>query len=231
MAAYYLFVVWDPLHADTECRRAIQLDSGIAEEYFLHAFILLSLNRADEAVAEERRAMALNPYERLWGLGYIYLLAHRFDDALAELRMRADMAPTDATLRFFISDTYSYKRMPEESQRELEQALRLQSPEKLEGAHHAYLQGGEPAVQRWKISQALKESSQAYLSAHYFAKLYAAAGDREKTLQFLETGYHNHDGGMILLQVQPEFDFVRHEPRYQAIVRGMGLQLPSDSPK
>jgi len=66
LAGLYLFGYWDPKRADTEAVRALTLDPNRAETHHLRAYILLALNRGQESIQEQRRAIELDPFARPW---------------------------------------------------------------------------------------------------------------------------------------------------------------------
>ncbi len=226
MAAWYLFFTWDPARAEAESRRAIELDPTASEQHHLHSFELLTLNRNDEALQEGKRAMELDPFVHAWGLGYTYLQLRLFDQAISELRLRADAQPNDAGLRFILCNAYWHKKMWKESELELEKGFQLiGQPEKAEAARKAFALGGERAVEQWGLDDALARSRKEYVSPFDLAREYAYLGDRANTLKYLEQCYREHYPWLIMLQAEPDFDFVHSEPRYQALIRNLGLQL------
>jgi hypothetical protein len=60
-------------------------------------------------------------------------------------------------------------------------------------------------------------------AASEVAMYYAALGQREETLAWLERAYQVHTFGMLTVQIQPDFDSLHDDPRFQAIVRGICL--------
>lgn len=225
LAAWYLFYAWDLPHADAESRRSIELDSTIAEQHHLRSFILLALDRKDEALQEQKRATELAPFERLWGLGYAYLQLRQFDAAINDLRMRADADPNEFGTRFLLSQAYWYKGRWNEAEQELEKGLTLSGgTEAAEAAHHAFAQGGEKAVEEWGVADTLQRARKSYVAPYQIAQRYAFLGDKANTLSFLEQSYREHEPWLILLQTEPVFDFVRSEPRYQALIKKLGLE-------
>jgi TolB-like protein/DNA-binding winged helix-turn-helix (wHTH) protein len=229
MAAYYLFYAWDLPRADAESRRAIELNPNIAEQHHLHSYTLFAMNRIDEALAEQKRAMDIDPFERVWGMGRAYIQAREFDRAILELRLRAEALPTDPGLHWLLSRAYWQKNMSKESQQELEEMLRLENPARAESARKAYAEGGEQAVARWIVNDAIKNASSGYAAPFRIAQQYGYLGDKDKTLKYLEAAYRDRDPKLILVQTEPEFDFLHKEPRYQAIVRGVGLEFLTDA--
>lgn len=226
LAAWYFFYAWDPARAEAESRRAIELDPNIAEQHHLYSYILLAMNRKDEALQEQKRATDLDPFVRSWGLGHAYLQLRQFDAAISELRMRADAMPTEPTIRLSLSAAYWYKGMWNDSERELEKALQLFGhSEDATAARRAFERGGEKGVEEWGVEDALARARKCYVSPFEIAHRYAFLGDRANTLKFLEQSYRERCPWLILLQTEPVFDFVHSDPRYQALIRKIGLPL------
>jgi len=224
LAAWSLFFAWDLPRADAESRRSIELSPNLAEQHHLHSYILFAMNHNDEAMQEQLRATELDPFERTWGLGHAYLQLRNFDAALIELRLRADAMPHEPWIHSLLSDAYRYKGMWKESEQEWEEQLRLYgAPEKAAAIHKAFEQGGEKAVAQWSINDLSARAEKGYVSPLVFAHTYAQAGDRANTLKYLEQCYREHHPWLILIQTEPDFDFVHSEPRYQAVIQKVGL--------
>jgi hypothetical protein len=112
-----------------------------------------------------------------------------------------------------------------DSERELEKGMQLLGqPEAAEAARQAFARGGERAAEEWAVSDALQRARKGYIAPYEIAKDYAFLGDKANTLKFLEQSYREHYPWLILLQTEPMFDFVHPEPRYQALIKKLGLQ-------
>jgi TolB-like protein/DNA-binding winged helix-turn-helix (wHTH) protein/Tfp pilus assembly protein PilF len=224
LAAWYFFFAWDLPHADAESRRAIELDPSIAEQHHLHSYILMAMDRNEQALQEQQRATELDPFTRSWGLGHAYLQLRQFDAAIGELRMRADALPNEAMIRFNLSNAYWHKGMWKESERELEKAMQLLGDSaEAQAEHKAFQTGGEKSLEQLGVKTVLARAQKQYVSPFEIARQYACLGDRANTLKFLEQSYREHYPWLILLQTEPDFDFLHNEPRYRAIVQKLGL--------
>ncbi|MCH7531317.1 MAG: hypothetical protein IIB36_06065 [Gemmatimonadetes bacterium] len=53
--------------------------------------------------------------------------------------------------------------------------------------------------------------------------LYTRAGDREEALEYLKLAYEAHDQNIPYLSVDPIFDFLRDDPRFQEFLLALGL--------
>jgi len=106
MAAYYFFYLWDWAHAEQESARALELNPGFAEGHHVRAYVLQALNRTDEALQEEKKAMELDPFARPCELTRALIHARRFDAALNEARLRAEAQPDNSCTHGYFSDAY-----------------------------------------------------------------------------------------------------------------------------
>jgi TolB-like protein/DNA-binding winged helix-turn-helix (wHTH) protein len=215
---------WDLLHADAELRRAIELNPNYAESHYLRHYILLALNRPDEALQEEKRAVELDPFARSWGLAKCYIQMRRFDAAIGELRMQSVARPDDSHVHAFLALAYGLKGMAKESQQEFEKKFQLDhNPEGAAAARRIYAKGGQKAVAQWLANVAKGRSHEGYISPVDIALTVAGTRDKEETLKYLEAAYREHSPSLIGIQNEPVLDFLHDDPRYRALVTKLGL--------
>jgi adenylate cyclase len=85
----------------------------------------------------------------------------------------------------------------------------------------AYARGGE----REKARAILKglQTTKEYVSPGELAVLHLSLGDREEALALLKKAYEAHDLQLQYLKVDPQYDSLRSDPRFQTIMQGVGL--------
>ena len=66
-------------------------------------------------------------------------------------------------------------------------------------------------------------SKQSYVSPYDLAILYTGLGDKDNALAQLSKAYDDRAGWMIYLKVEPQFDPLRPDPRFQELIRKIGL--------
>src|SRR5262249_443194 len=108
-AAIKLFFHWDSDGARKESEKAVELNPSLAEAHHLHAYALTTMDRMDESVAEDKRAMELDPFARPWAYGYAFIRARRYDEALQELQQKLEARPESGIVRWLLADVYFYK--------------------------------------------------------------------------------------------------------------------------
>lgn len=224
MAVLNLFCKWDFHNAEAESLRALELDPNYAEGRFMHSQVLIVMNREEDALQEAKRANDLSPYERPWGLGYLYIHMRRYDDAINELKLRAEVLPSDPGIHFLLSQAYWLKGMWKESEQELERAFQVSGDTKMAAAEHrAFAQGGEKAVEQLGVKTVLERAQKRFVPAWDIAFQYAFPGNKEQTLKYLEVAYRDRSSSLVFIQREAVLDFLHSDPRYRAIVTGMGL--------
>jgi TolB-like protein/DNA-binding winged helix-turn-helix (wHTH) protein len=224
MCGWYLFYGWDFARADAECRRALELDPNFSMGHYIYGNVLLTTNHPAEALAEVKRSVELEPFARSWGLGEFYIDTRQYDAAIAELTMQSKSGRYEDEVAFYLSRAYWLKGMYKESQRELERGFEIDHDSKdLAAAHQAWVQGGERAVEQWGANNIRALARKQYIPAWGIANTIAFTGDKDETLKYLEAAYRDHSPNMVGLQSEPVLDFLHSDPRYQALVKKVGL--------
>jgi TolB-like protein/DNA-binding winged helix-turn-helix (wHTH) protein len=226
MCAWYHFFAWDLPRADAECRRAIELSPSYGEPHYLYHWVLMAIGRQDEAAQEEKRAVELDPFARAWGLGNFYLGERQFDSAINELQMQSRVRPGDFGVHEILSSAYWLKGMYKESEQELEKLLQLGGrSDSVIALRKAWERGGEKAVAQWEVEDIKARARKQYVSPYFLAQSVSNTGDKDETVKYLNLAFGQHDPNLINIQNDAAFDFIHSDPRYQALVGKIGLQL------
>ncbi len=224
MAAIQLFYRWNWEAADRESARAVDLNPSFAEGHHLRSYALRPLNRMDEALQEQRKAIELDPFAKPWALGYALLRARQFDAALSEARLRSEAQPNNADLHDLLSQVLFSKGMDKEAEEEDERAMQLRGEKELLAEQvHVYRRGGFRAVLEWKPEVAKRRAARHYVSPMEFADMYGQLKREEETLRYLQQAYEEHTPFLVFVQHDANFDFLHSDPRYRAIIKKMDL--------
>ena len=224
MAAVQLFYRWNWAAAERESARAVELNPNVAEIHHLRSYTLRPLNRMDEALQEQRKAMELDPFARPDSLGYALIRMRQFDAALNEARIRRDVQPNNADVHYLLSYAYFYKGMEREAEEELERYLQLAGEKDLLAEQvQIYRRGGFRAVLEWKVDVLKRKAAKQYVSPTEFGDAYAQLGSKEETIRYLEKSYRERAPHLVFVQSDPTYDFLHSDPRYRAIINKMGL--------
>ena len=227
MSAIHLFYDWDWEAADKEAKRAIALNPNFAEAHHLRSYALQAMNRFDESIDEAKQAIALDPGARPWGLGYAYMLTHRYDEALKEVRERSEAHPDEAGLHYLMASIYKYKHMEKEALAEFEIAMRQSGrAAQIPKIEKAFATGGVREVSKLEFLQMQKRAKKIYVSPLKIAEGYAELGDKEQTIRYLQLALRERAPQLVRVHINPEFDFVHSDPRFLELLANVGLKSP-----
>jgi tetratricopeptide (TPR) repeat protein len=211
---------WDWSGAEKEYKRALALNPGYATAHQWYALDLSSLGRHDEAIREIKQARLLDPLSpRInQNLGLVFYHARRYDQAIIALRKTLDLFPDDQASHYDLGKTYLQKGLYEQAMTEFNSTTDAHVP--LACAHAMAGRRNEAL----EILDELKERSrQHYTPPGDFAFVYAALGEREQAFLWLEKAFDERDGWTLTLKVDPLFDPLRSDPRFQDLLRRVGL--------
>jgi tetratricopeptide (TPR) repeat protein len=224
LAAVKLFFRWDWSGAESEARRAIQLDPSLAEGHHIYSYALSILNRVPEALEQEKISQQLDPLDRPWGLGRAFLRQRRFDEAIQEFRSQIEVNPDIDSLHEMLGEAYYRKGLLSEAFAEREKAMALDND--FEGAaatDRIWKTRGSKAVMEWNLDRLKKRVATENISCVNLAELSAVAGHQDEAIHYLQEALEQHDADLVWLKQNPKYDSLHSDPRFQAIVKSVGL--------
>ena len=224
MAASDLFYRWNGKAAAAESQQAIELNPNYAEAYHLYGYVLVALNREDEALAAQRRSQELDPLARPWGLGRLLNWFGRYKDAEVELRQGIAVKPADEDLHGLLAESYLMQGKSKESMEELAETLRIEGHENFAAqVREAYALRGGRGVEEWRLAHLKNSARHRYVSPMEFAFAYARLEQKDEAFRWLDKAYDEHAPWLILIGRHTDLDSLRGDPRYDALVKRVGL--------
>jgi hypothetical protein len=179
----------------------------------------------DRSAYQLRRAGRELRLERI-PLDILFLLAERpgqLVSAIDRLRSVRAVDPTMSRTQLLVA-VYTERGMFEQALAE-EERWRPSVPVPIHWATLAYVYGraGRTDEARRAIGELVRASDREPVQARVFAWSYAGVRDVEQTVAWLEKAYAEHSGEMVALKVNPAYDFLRDDPRFQRLLEGVGL--------
>jgi TolB-like protein/DNA-binding winged helix-turn-helix (wHTH) protein/Tfp pilus assembly protein PilF len=213
--------------AENEFKRALQLSPRYANAHHWYGDYLSVAGRHEEALFEAKRAFELDPLSPMintW-LGLRYYHARRYDEAIVQGRKILEVDPSFAAAHLLLGQAYVQKGLHAQAISELQNATSLSgdSPLYMAQVGVAYAAAGKNAEALSVIDQLQKIARQSYVSSYGLAQIYAALGDKQHAMKWLQSAYDERAVWMEYLKVDPVLDSVRSQPRFQDLVRQMGL--------
>jgi serine/threonine protein kinase len=225
LATARLFYDWDWAGGEASCRRALELNSQYAVGHQISSVCWIVNGKMDRALAEERVAFDLDPLSPAMNLvmGLNLFFAHRFDHAIDQLKRALEISP-DARTMLLLAWAYAHAGRAEEAlavQKKLNSAGHSSRVRIIEGYTLAVL--GRTAEAREIFDSLIPAPPNDPASFYNLAGLAAAVGENDAAFDCLEKAYAARFAQMIYLRVFPIFDRLHDDPRFTALVRGIGL--------
>ena len=217
---------WDFDSAGKEFQRAIELSPGYATAHHWYAWHLSLLGRYDQAIAEMRKAQNLDPLSLIINadLAEVLVLAHSYDESIQQSRKTIEMDPNFALAHNQLAQAYLQKHMYDEAVAELQEAVKLSgdSPTCIANLARAYIASGKGSEAVQLLGDLKKRSNPSHSNASEIAMIYAYLGDTDQAMNWLEKGFEERFNPGVLLR--PGFDPLRLDPRFQKLLRRVGLR-------
>jgi tetratricopeptide (TPR) repeat protein len=224
--AYY---DWDWAGAEEEFKRSLALDPNDAAVRHRHSRFLASLGRIDEALSEVKRARELSPLSLVVkaNVGVIYYFGRRYDQAIEELKRLLETQPDFSVAHWGLGLAYEQKRMYQQAIEEFEKvaALEKDDPNSIASLGHAYAVAGNKGAALKTLDKLNTLAKQSDVSPYQLALVYAGLGEKERAFASLEKAKVERSTLLTYLKMDPRFDSLRPDPRFQDLLRRMGLAL------
>ena len=218
---------WDWARAEVEFKRALELNPQYANAHHWYGDYLSIQGRHDEALVEAKRAIELDPLNLMIGtwVGLRYYLARRYGGAIEQSQNTIDLDPNFAAAHLVLGESYVQQGKHKEGLNELQKAAGLSGDSPLYMAQVGVSRAvaGEKKEALRAIRELQDISGKRYVSPYGVAQIYATLSDKQQTYKWLETAYRDHAVWMSYLAVDPVFDSIRSEERFQDLLRRVGL--------
>jgi DNA-binding winged helix-turn-helix (wHTH) protein/TolB-like protein len=213
---------WDFAGAERDYRRAIAANPNYATAHQWFADYLRSMGRFAEAHRENELAFKLDPFSPSANAMLCYALVYerKYDEALAFSHKAAEIDPALAVPNCrmkalvakgdFDSAAAAIEQLPSKSRQ-------------FSGIAERYRAGGADAVRRTWLDYLLSEPNAEYKSPIEIAEVYVALGDRDRAFAWLEKAYHYRVSRVTNINVEPGFDPIRDDPRFDDLLKRIGL--------
>ena len=221
---------WKFDEAETEFREAIRLNPNSVSARVRLTEYLSDFQRAREAHEQLERASELDPLsvEVSFFFAGQSFFTRDFDRTIEELQKTISMDPNNAWVYHLLAAAFYQKSMPAQAFAANEKADRLEgvfSDAEMSEMRKAYETAGLSAYFRKENEFRQKRLSEGkYQSPLNIALNYAMAGDDSEALDWLERAVEERTPWLPELKVDPNWDRVRSQPRFIAIMKKIGLE-------
>ena len=219
---------WNPRAAEEGLTRALELRPGSAAAHLWNAWRLVLLERQhDQALIELEEAERLDPLDLQvkTQIGYVHRFHHDHDRAIEWFERVVAMEPSFAFAHYALGDAFAQRGQYDQAFAEYGKAIELggRSVNHIAALGYAYGRSGD----RDKAEELLREltlhSAQTYVSPMWIALIHLGLSDLESLFHWMDRAFDERDGSLILITAAVEFDPVREDTRFKALLERMGL--------
>jgi serine/threonine protein kinase/tetratricopeptide (TPR) repeat protein len=221
---------WDWAASGREWERAIELSPEDTEWRAWYSHYLLIVGRPDEAMRNIERAVELDPMAPGRRVFYSSVLwyARRIDDCIEQARRSLQLAPVNPMAQAFLVCAFHEKGQYDEAikaQIEYYKYVMPDKPDVREALERGYAEEGFAGAFRRaadvEVSRHVDEPNIAWEAANN----YMFAGDTAKALDWLEKYVALRGPNAVYIHIDPFWDPVRSDPRFQALLRKMNFPV------
>ncbi|MDP1675265.1 MAG: protein kinase [Bacteroidota bacterium] len=227
--AYVLAVYdWNWKDSEKEFKRALELDPASSAAHFRYSQMILSTTgRMEEAIVEVKRAMEMEPLDVniITNMVSIYTFAGQNGPALDLAKKAYELEPNFPPSRWALSQAYFVNGMYKEMASISEEGLKLnpKAQSLLRGAGIAYAKLGrrleaEDVIRRFR---AIEKTG--YIMSCRLSAIYAALGETEMAFAELDKAFAHRDWDLFRIKVDPFMDPLRSDPRFNILLKKIGL--------
>jgi TolB-like protein len=217
---------WQWTEAEAEYKRALELKPNDAVAHLAFAKWLTAQGRLDEAVAWARRGRILDPVgDGGVDIGWVLFCARRYGEAIHEMQSILAVRPDLAFARWYMGFAMIGKSQPEQAIAEFEKlaAVTNRSLGALQMLAAAYGYAGRRQDALRIVDELNRRSKKVYVPAGAFINPYLGLRDYEQALACYERAYIEQSNILQWVKVSPLVDPLRGDPRFQDLVRRVGL--------
>jgi TolB-like protein/DNA-binding winged helix-turn-helix (wHTH) protein/Tfp pilus assembly protein PilF len=216
---------WDWQTAEKEYRRAIQLDSNYATAHHWYAEYLAFQGRFDEAFAESERARELDPLSLIIATdnGAILYFSRQYDRAIKQFRAVLDMEPNFPRAHLLVF-AYVQKGLFAEALADIEKWRRIDNaPGTWAIEAYVYGRSGQRVEARRALEKLQQLNRRRQMDPAPIALAYVGMDNKDEAFASLQEAYLERSNALTVLKVDPIYDPLRSDPRFQVLLRRVGL--------
>lgn len=221
-----MFYDYDWPNAEREFQRALDIRPSYAEAHDYYAMFLVANRRFQASVDEILRARQLDPVSGLIAAdaAWVFYLKRDYDQMMEQAKAAVELAPDYWLGHLQLGLAYEKKADFTRALQELEEARRMDDNSAiLEMLAGAYAAAGRPDEARKITEEMVERSTKRYICAYEVATTYAGLKDRESAFLWLRKSLDERADCSPWIAADPKLDPLRTDPRFQDLLRRLGL--------
>jgi TolB-like protein/Tfp pilus assembly protein PilF len=210
---------WNWNAAESDYKRAIELNSNNATAHHWYALQLAQLGRSDEALQEITAAQKHDPLSPIIraARAKILLIARRFSDAVAQCRKALELEPNFAPAYSVLAQAYAFQQQHSEALSAAKRYVELSGGADQQLLEYAYIQALSGNKTEARKTMEDVQSRNGSFSPYDMATICAALGNKPQALAWIEKAIQQHSIDAEWIGADPKMDVLRNEQRFRAL--------------
>lgn len=213
--------------AEKAFKRAIELDPKYAPAHNWYSQYLMAKGQIEKSFDESGIALGLEPFDLSTNLhlGWHYLHARNYDEAIEQLKKVIKWEPKFFLARLILGMAYEQQGQFSEALEEFKEARLLEdSPVLLGFLGYTYAGLGDRTRAVEILDELRERSKHSYVPAYSMALIHSRLGQLDEAFEHLDKASMERNQWLSWLNVAPEFDSLRLDPRFETLVRRANLE-------
>ena len=217
---------WDFAGAETDLLRAIELEPNNDLAHWVYALFLNYRGRFDEALAEIETTLAIDPNSLFYlrERGRFLYYARRYDEAIVQLKRAIELDENSGIVWSFLWLAYEMKGDDAGAYETFIKYQKHRNSEHIEVYQKAYETAGWQGVRQKLLEFNKLNEHKPGSNLFANARQCALMGEKEQAFEYLNKALEKRQSQMIRLNVEPALDSLRDDPRFDELVRRVGLK-------
>jgi len=218
---------WEWNDAEEKLLKAIELNPGYPSAHHWYSEHLTAMGRCDESIAELELAAGLDPLSLIISadLGRAFYYARRYDQVQTQEAKTLEMDPNFWLSYLNLGRAFTQQGRHTEAIAALQKAFEIsQGTEALSFLGFAYAASGRTDDALNTLRQLKAQEKKDYVPPYHLAIINAGLEKLDETFLLLERSFDRHSVDLFTLAVEPMFDSIRGDQRYESLVRRVGLE-------
>jgi TolB-like protein/Tfp pilus assembly protein PilF len=221
LGSIFNFLDWNFAEAGKHLSKAVDLNPNSAFANDVYGANLITMGRFDEAIKVRRHYRELDPLtiKSNFGLGWAYWYSGQFETAISHFKKTLEIDSTNIYANSFLALSYSHLGMHDKALSIVHDQMLEEKPyPAIDIAAQIYARAGQD-------SNALKLVDKMADPIHMYdlALIYSILGEKDKAFEWLEKCYQIHHTNLPGLKVEPDFEHIRSDPRYDDLIVRIGF--------
>jgi tetratricopeptide (TPR) repeat protein len=227
LAALLWLYDWKWKEAQAEFTRSLELGPSYPTANHWYAEYVLTMGRHAEAIAKMKNSQELDPLSLIINVavGWALYYTRRYDEAIEQLRRTVELDPnypvTYWILGLLLRKTGCYELAIAEGEKGV--TLSSGSPLMRAALAHTFGTAARTTEALQILDDLTKLAKQKYVAPYFFAGIHIGLRENDRAIEYLEKSYEEHSHWLIYLHIDPSMDGLRDNPRFQDLLRRVGL--------